>query len=1162
MASRKRKPKQPAPADRPFVMPGTPASVSRARRQSAQSGAPVASSSAVSGAEAPSVSSEALPEGPTPQASPKPIKRPNLNAARAAWGTSSESGVWGSTSSSASRAGSGSSGKPGPSRSRNAASAHRAVSAPSASSSSAPSESEADNTSSEQSSSSAGPSKHGKPKRGANIGRGRNFPAQLHAAFASHDELVTFTEEFNRIHLKPIAPSTEYGHLKAKTFWIQYFTVYLGSLQLAERTWVKDGVLPELAQLKQYFYLLFTTGKSGLQQNKTGWSYHTARIFLGRTWSARKRIGAPVPDKDGLQQIRNALAEWAFKLKELSTSQVPKRSLREVDYIEFLAAVLNPARLVISALCGLMYGKGQHLGAIVEGQDYYNTHQCLQWNDSEWVMCGWKEMLGLLVHSFWTWNWMKNMRNVESEFVRTSLHNLDASRIYMCPQLMCLILGAYLGVFEEDVPAMLADPEKIPHTPLVLTVKPEWKKRPMFSVYGKPDEAIKYDTVARYFRKVAKFLGWQNFTSRSLRYSFAGHMAELVPKSHLNYFMGHSASGILAFTTYQVPDRPTDLVAARFGTAQSRDILDWRSSVTFGRTQDVAQPVVTLEDIQKDMRLTQLLEISAKAEQHLTDHNVQIALDAWVDVLEHYSNMAAHKLGRSRTEPSSSRMRSASVSSAESVITDDDQRARSCSASVLSESLPSSAPSTSAEERETAYRMTAMAAALTTQASTHPFVPVINAHPKNPQNAVARTWAGLLYADQLHDEKKCSHCHGEPGTDSPAYLARMAKNVTEHMWSCELRHYPECRRCNTCTRIILNSDFEDHADCCHDDLCRKIKGDTEDADVDNTAFEDEIVSSDAGVDNVLSEHELVALNAESQPDGAMALSVQSRLMHCHRWHRRYFCPICFFADSQEEVADPNKRRRKKPEVDPDPIAEWEKRTKPFFNSQKLYEHITSHWTDLGFKSKEYHESGLKREGRIFRCQLATCTGSVERNLKAMLEHLHNDHSYRILKCLDDAVTSPLILPDDYRYEADAVLISKLDNTPLPSVVLHEWRDTSMKDRAAKRIRKPRATFSAASAPDTPLDAATASGSDSPLSTSETLSSDAVALRDCVSAYIQTKPQLQDSDLLARLIAQDMTLVDLESLDLDVIQNSFGLTLGVANGLRRAAVAWLARPMHT
>ncbi|KAH7917359.1 hypothetical protein BV22DRAFT_1135479 [Leucogyrophana mollusca] len=522
---------------------------------------------------------------------------------------------------------------------------------------------------------------------------------------------------FDRRHVRPLAPNSIRKHNDAKRLWLAFFGRLLRP-EGAEATLQKDAPLPPLAHVKKFFHFVATNTVSGLGLGK-GWTNRTTTIFISRTFSMRACLGAIAPTADDRIQLNAAVSEWAVVDKSLTTAALAKRSIREVDLVEFLNATLkssirfanNLGRIQTGCFASLLYSTGQRPGGVIEAQEYQTSDQHLKWKHTEWLATGWDEGAGLAIQCFITFHFMKNMRNSDADFVVASTCSLGCSQIHLDSQLPLMALGIAAGVFKTDLLQLHElGPGNMPaQFPFAIKLHPNKASLPVFVSPADKASPWSYNGAQKATQMVARELGWQHFSLRSFRYAFAGAMSSVIPKGHLKYLMGHRYGSKLAMTTYQVPDRPIDMSGAWFsGEGNMTDITDWHSSVAYGRTE----PTMTTETLEKDAAMNELLKelhtlekvvfqefgrfSSDVPEEHLDSPSVQATLTKWSDIMQHYADMEAR--GNRGVLPaeilSAHKRRSASVSSAGSSMSTTSDNLKHRPRQSRSTSIVSQTPST------------------------------------------------------------------------------------------------------------------------------------------------------------------------------------------------------------------------------------------------------------------------------------------------------------------------------------------------------------------------------------------------------------------------------------------------------------------------------------
>ncbi|KAF9491092.1 hypothetical protein BDN71DRAFT_1434167 [Pleurotus eryngii] len=336
-----------------------------------------------------------------------------------------------------------------------------------------------------------------------------NFGAQLDALFATSGDMMNdFVQNFDCLHFRPLAPPTMAMRDHARALWLAFQTKVLGSREAAE-----------------FVFYAAVTGSSRLGiADVTGWSYKTTKTFVGALWGM-------------------AVQEWAKKDCKINTHAHSKWSICEQDLVEILTLCLLPTttsivknfmRVQLMVLLMFTYQQGTHIGSLVEASQYEGTSQCLKWGNIEFVAFGWDENTGLGVQSFIKLRWNKGQH-----------------------MLMLLSLGITRDIFETDVLALHKE-RPTGQMPISLKVKASVRDKPVW-LSGNEKKAWTAAGASKLLRKQTKKLGWQGPADMHLPKAYLGRYQR---KSNLKYLMGHSINTDLAYTTYQVPDHPVDVMSS------------------------------------------------------------------------------------------------------------------------------------------------------------------------------------------------------------------------------------------------------------------------------------------------------------------------------------------------------------------------------------------------------------------------------------------------------------------------------------------------------------------------------------------------------------------------------------------------------------------------
>ncbi|TFY55388.1 hypothetical protein EVJ58_g8284 [Rhodofomes roseus] len=675
-------------------------------------------------------------------------------------------------------------------------------------------------------------------------GRERDLITDLLDRYGSREQVIARSADFDRIHVRPIQPNTQYIRNRARRLWLAYWELVLGSKEAAEATIAPGAPFPPLDKVKHCLHTIFTAGKSYLESGK-GWSLDTARTFLGHMLGDRAAAGARMPTKSQRTQLTNAIYEWAVKDKLLSTRKRQKYIMREPDLVAFCGAALRTTcpldsgwlRLLVVLLALLLYATGQRLGAIVLAAQYTDTMECLCFKHIEIWITGWTEGVGLDITVFIEFHHMKYMRQLESSFMRVSLRSHDRSHLVNEVVTPLIAMGLARNAFvDKNVLAMFRDIKNVPGPlPYRLHWTPEFKDQPVFTMLDRTAPATT-SAAAHWLKKPALMLGWtRGFSSRVFRYTFARTLAHAsgVHDFDLNYLMGHVYKGTLAKNAYQHPDRPVDVTALLFSQQAQLDMIHWHSSVAFDPDRNGPPPSASIgivldqqadtllkswhaaEEIVKaayDGKLSHELDEELMAMPHVEDalnkRLLAIQYLASLQTTKHWQNFNSHSAGDatssagpSRDDPCLPTVPPAGDSGHDAGTSTDD---------VSGTALPGLAIGPDAYAA--AHRM------LATVESPHPFIAVINAEKHNPRAALLEQYLALVKADDLRKQGICPWCHEDESLPEKKRTANHSQRLATHMWGCDEKHHPDFTRCPICATFFElpfdDESMEDHYAAC------------------------------------------------------------------------------------------------------------------------------------------------------------------------------------------------------------------------------------------------------------------------------------------------------------------------------------------------------------
>ncbi|KAJ3521463.1 hypothetical protein NM688_g9014 [Phlebia brevispora] len=521
--------------------------------------------------------------------------------------------------------------------------------------------------------------------------------------------------------------------------------------------------------------------------------------------------------------------------------------------------------------------------------------------------------------------------------------------------------------------------------------------------------------------------------------------------------MGHEIQSHQAEREYQPNDRPVDNTGMRFGLQLDTSISDLRSSVAYGRDRCAAN-ALTVEDLQQDYVMRDLINYWRDCDEKVkaahdgksahrlgveefTDPLVQEAVKAWANVSERYDEMMTDlTMQRLRVQPKSSHPLPPPSSSEAS----------------LSETL---VPAVDPVADPVAAK-----AALYNLQDAHPLIPLVQAHLKdNPRFHVMDFYWGLIKSDTLRSQSQCPWCfHNDSLTK--AQREKTWSNLTSHMWTCDAEQHPGCERCPMCGLFVTLEQVVEKTDGAH--LLQEYNNNVLAAHF-TTCFGQLLVtlgltdppSVELNLTDVVDVDEIdfllenANLDDESRPPSAMGAGAEGSSAECDgryplfahvftstskRPTSIYFCPVCLFDVSRQWLGQQKHKSGR------------------LFNTYELwrmYRHIYSHWADKGTSRKDWPETGLACS-REFTCNYPKCAHQDQLQLKEFIEHLHNDHGVPLLECNQDHDHPPnerLVLPDRFRYQADAEHEHEVSNTALDPVTLYDQRSDEVKQLARNRI---------------------------------------------------------------------------------------------------------------
>ncbi|KAJ7634357.1 hypothetical protein FB45DRAFT_1025305 [Roridomyces roridus] len=135
----------------------------------------------------------------------------------------------------------------------------------------------------------------------------RDLSAELARDFPTDDALHAAISEFDRRHLKPIAPPTQRKHDHSKGLWIEYFAHLYKDKEKAKKTLESQAPFPPLEEVKMFIYFCATRGSSRL--GIPGINHHgPVSEYYRRVYALTIEHGATPETPEQRKQLYAALA--------------------------------------------------------------------------------------------------------------------------------------------------------------------------------------------------------------------------------------------------------------------------------------------------------------------------------------------------------------------------------------------------------------------------------------------------------------------------------------------------------------------------------------------------------------------------------------------------------------------------------------------------------------------------------------------------------------------------------------------------------------------------------------------------------------------------------------------------------------------------------------
>ncbi|KAH6902826.1 hypothetical protein BKA70DRAFT_1516862 [Coprinopsis sp. MPI-PUGE-AT-0042] len=424
--------------------------------------------------------------------------------------------------------------------------------------------------------------------------RGRDYAAGA-ATFVAENDMEKLLRELDTDCFKPILGATQRKLNEAKKAAIATLAAMeeISEKEIETKYWASRARPPALPLAKVLVRAVATMGDPGFKipGRTKGWSEVTAKSWVSSLRSSLLRSGAVVWDEGEMAQIMAYIEIMSRQEGVLHTSRRDKYTATEEDVLAILNTFLNgdtaistgTMRVQLLAVTQIIDTTGQRPGAIVEGDDYLGTNQCLTWGDLTIMSSGYEHGVGPLFHIFVRFQFMKYMRGVEGADLRLYLRSTRPENISKDATLPLITLGIERGVFDVDV-WKLFDPATFPALPAgkhyPLTIKPEKVNEAVFRNVA-DNGGMSLSSLNHYYSKAAKANGFAAFSPYVLRYKWAAVMADKVPGHLLRRIFGHAAGSTTLERVYQTGERGFDLTAAHTDEQAELSIGHLKNSIGF-----------------------------------------------------------------------------------------------------------------------------------------------------------------------------------------------------------------------------------------------------------------------------------------------------------------------------------------------------------------------------------------------------------------------------------------------------------------------------------------------------------------------------------------------------------------------------------------------------
>ncbi|KAH6912470.1 hypothetical protein BKA70DRAFT_1422033 [Coprinopsis sp. MPI-PUGE-AT-0042] len=345
--------------------------------------------------------------------------------------------------------------------------------------------------------------------------RGRDYAAGA-ATFVAENDMEKLLRELDTDCFKPILGATQRKLNEAKKAAIATLAAMeeISEKEIETKYWASRARPPALPLAKVLVRAGCDDGGPWIQDPRSNQGVVRGHCEkLGQQPSIIGACCALAPSSGTKGRWPRLLAYIEIMSRQegvLHTSRREKYTATEEDVLAILNTFLNgdtaistgTMRVQLLAVTQIIDTTGQRPGAIVEGDDYLGTNQCLTWGD--------------LTIMF---QFMKYMRGVEGADLRLYLRSTRPENISKDATLPLITLGIERGVFDVDV-WKLFDPATFPALPAgkhyPLTIKPEKVNEAVFRNVA-DNGGMSLSSLNHYYSKAAKANGFAAFSPYVLR---------------------------------------------------------------------------------------------------------------------------------------------------------------------------------------------------------------------------------------------------------------------------------------------------------------------------------------------------------------------------------------------------------------------------------------------------------------------------------------------------------------------------------------------------------------------------------------------------------------------------------------------------------------------